>query len=257
VRVPYADVGPLKIPEGLTEDQVLFLTDIFPTGYMAAENCEMEKGDTVAVWGCGPVGQFAIQSAFLLGAERVIAIDRVPDRLSLAASFSKAEVLDYSHVDVPDALREMTGGQGPDACIDAVGLESHGTTLDAWYDRAKTSMYLATDRPHALRQAIGACRKGGTVSIPGVYGGWLDKFPLGAAFAKGLTLKMGQTHMHRYMPRLLQHIERGDIDPSFIITHRVALEDAPEMYETFRDKQDACIKVVMKPGAAARPATAH
>ena len=151
----------------------------------------------------------------------------------------------------------MTGGRGPDACIDAVGLESHGTTLDAWYDRAKTSMYLATDRPHALRQAIGACRKGGTVSIPGVYGGWLDKFPLGAAFAKGLTLKMGQTHMHRYMPRLLQHIERGDIDPSFIITHRVALEDAPEMYETFRAKQDACVKVVMKPGAAARPATAH
>ena len=229
----------------------------FPTGYMAAENCQIKPGDTVAVWGCGPVGQFAIQSAFLLGAERVIAIDRYPERLSLAASFSKAEVLDYSRVDVPDALREMTGGQGPDACIDAVGLESHGTTLDAWYDRAKTSMYLATDRPHALRQAIGACRKGGTVSIPGVYGGWLDKFPLGAAFAKGLTLKMGQTHMHRYMPRLLQHIERGDIDPSFIITHRVALEDAPEMYETFRAKQDACVKVVMKPGAAARPATAH
>jgi threonine dehydrogenase-like Zn-dependent dehydrogenase len=194
------------------------------------------------------VGQFAIQSAFLLGAERVIAIDRFPERLAMASSFSKADVLDYTKVDVPDALRAMTGGQGPDACIDAVGLEAHGNTLDAWYDRAKTAMYLATDRPHALRQAISACRKGGTVSIPGVYGGWLDKFPLGAAFAKGLTLKMGQTHMHRYMPRLLDHIEKGDIDPSFIITHRVGLEDAPDMYRTFRDKEDACVKVVMKPG---------
>jgi threonine dehydrogenase-like Zn-dependent dehydrogenase len=247
VRVPFADVGPLRVPQSLRDDQVLFLSDIFPTGYMAAENCQIRPGDTVAVWGCGPVGQFAIQSAFLLGAERVIAIDRFPERLALASSFSRAEVLDYSEVDVPDALRELTGGQGPDACIDAVGLESHGTTLDAWYDRAKTSMYLATDRPHALRQAITACRKGGTVSIPGVYGGWLDKFPLGAAFAKGLTLKMGQTHMHRYMPRLLEHIERGDIDPSFIITHRVALEDAPEMYKTFREKDDSCIKVVMTP----------
>jgi threonine dehydrogenase-like Zn-dependent dehydrogenase len=248
VRVPFADVGPLRVPESLTDEQVLFLSDIFPTGYMAAENCQIKPGDTVAVWGCGPVGQFAIQSAFLLGAERVIAIDRFPERLAMASSFSKAEVLDYSKVDVPDALRQLTGGQGPDACIDAVGLESHGTTLDAWYDRAKTSMYMATDRPHALRQAITACRKGGTVSIPGVYGGWLDKFPLGAAFAKGLTLKMGQTHMHRYMPRLLSHIERGDIDPSFIITHRVALDDAPEMYSTFREKEDSCIKVVMKPG---------
>jgi threonine dehydrogenase-like Zn-dependent dehydrogenase len=248
VRVPFGDVGPLRVPESLSDEQVLFLSDIFPTGYMAAENCQISPGDTVAVWGCGPVGQFAIQSAFLLGAERVIAIDRFQERLSLAASFSKAEVLDYSRVDIPDALRQLTGGQGPDACIDAVGLESHGTTLDAWYDRAKTSMYLATDRPHALRQAINACRKGGTVSSPGVYGGWLDKFPLGAAFAKGLTLKMGQTHMHRYMPRLLDHIERGDIDPSFIITHRVGLEDAPEMYETFRAKDDACVKVVMTPG---------
>jgi threonine dehydrogenase-like Zn-dependent dehydrogenase len=249
VRVPFADIGPLPVPDSLRDEQVLFLSDIFPTGFMAAENCQIKPGDTVAVWGCGPVGQFAIQSAFLLGADRVIAIDRVPERLALAASFSRAEVLDYSRVDVPQALRELTGGEGPDACIDAVGLESHGTTLDAWYDRAKTSMYLATDRPHALRQAITACRKGGTVSIPGVYGGWLDKFPLGAAFAKGLTLKMGQTHMHRYMPRLLDHIERGDIDPSFIITHRVALEDAPEMYQTFREKEDACIKVVMTPGA--------
>jgi threonine dehydrogenase-like Zn-dependent dehydrogenase len=183
----------------------------------------------------------------MLGAERVVAIDRFPERLALARNNGRAEVLNYADVDVSDALREMTGGQGPDACIDAVGLESHGTTLDAWYDRAKTTMYLATDRPHALREAISCCRKGGVVSIPGVYGGWLDKFPLGAAFAKGLTLKMGQTHMHKYMPILLDRIERGDIDPSFIVTHRVTLEDAPRMYQTFREKRDACVKVVMRP----------
>ena len=226
---------------------MLFLSDIFPTGYMAADNCHIRPGDTVAVWGCGPVGQFAIKSAYLLGAERVIAIDRFPERLALAASQGGAEVLNYEDQDVLESLRALTGGQGPDACIDAVGLESHGTTLDAWYDRAKTSMYMATDRPHALRQAIAACRKGGTVSIPGVYGGWLDKFPLGAAFAKGLTLKMGQTHMHKYMPALLDRIERGEIDPSFIITHRVKLDEAPAMYHTFREKQDDCIKVVMTP----------
>jgi threonine dehydrogenase-like Zn-dependent dehydrogenase len=250
-RVPFADVGPLKVSGSLSDEQVLFLSDVLPTGYMAAENCQIQPGDTVAVWGCGPVGQFAIQSAFLLGAERVIAIDRFPERLTLATTHSKAEVLNYSEVDVAEALRAMTGGQGPDACIDAVGLEAHGTTLDAWYDVAKTSMYMATDRPHALRQAIMCCRKGGTVSIPGVYGGLLDKFPLGAAFAKGLTLKMGQTHMHKYMPGLLDRIERGEIDPSFIITHRVTLDDAPEMYRVFRDKQDDCIKVVMKPDAHA------
>ena len=197
-RVPFADIGPLKVPDSLTDEQVLFLSDIFPTGYMAADNCQIKPGDTVAVWGCGPVGQFAIKSAYLLGAERVIAIDRFAERLALASSQGGADTLNYEDVDVLDALRHLTGGQGPDACIDAVGLEAHGTTLDAWYDRAKTSMFLATDRPHALRQAISACRKGGTVSIPGVYGGWLDKFPLGAAFAKGLTLKMGQTHMHKY-----------------------------------------------------------
>ena len=191
VRVPFADVGPLKVPNTLSDEQVLFLSDILPTGYMAAENCDIKPGHTIAVWGCGPVGQFAIQSARLLGAERIIAIDRFPERLALAASKGQAEVLNYEDIDVADTLRELTGGQGPDACIDAVGLESHGTTLDAWYDRAKASIYLATDRPHALRQAISACRKGGTVSIPGVYGGWLDKFPLGAAFAKGLTLKDG------------------------------------------------------------------
>ncbi|HEU4934864.1 MAG TPA: zinc-dependent alcohol dehydrogenase [Vicinamibacterales bacterium] len=250
-RVPFADVGPLRVPTSLSDEQVLFLSDILPTGYMAAENCHIKPGDTVAVWGCGPVGQFAIQSAFLLGAERVIAIDRFPERLTLAATHSRAEVLDYSDVDVAETLRAMTGGQGPDACIDAVGLEAHGTTLDAWYDVAKTSIYMATDRPHALRQAISCCRKGGTVSIPGVYGGLLDKFPLGAAFAKGLTLKMGQTHMHRYMPGLLDRIERGEIDPSFIITHRVTLDDAPKMYRVFRDKRDACIKVVMKPDGRA------
>jgi threonine dehydrogenase-like Zn-dependent dehydrogenase len=215
---------------------------------MAADNCQIKPGDTVAVWGCGPVGLFAIKSAYLLGADRVIAIDRIPERLSLAATQAGAETINYEDVDVPETLRYMTGGQGPDSCIDAVGLEAHGTTVDAWYDKAKTSMYMATDRSHALRQAINTCRKGGTVSIPGVYGGWLDKFPLGAAFAKGLTLRMGQTHMHKYMPPLLTLIEEGKIDPSFIITHRVGLEDAPDMYRTFRDKHDSCIKVVMKPG---------
>jgi len=249
VRVPFADVGPLKVPDSLSDEQVLFLSDIFPTGYMAAENCNIKPGDTVAVWGCGPVGQFAIKSAYLLGADRVIAIDRFPERLALAASEGKADVIDYTTTDVYDEIRSKTGGQGPDACIDAVGLEAHGTTLDAWYDRVKTSMYLATDRSHALREAIGVCRKGGTVSIPGVYGGWLDKFPLGPAFGKGLTLKMGQTHMHRYLAPLLERVERGEIDPSFIITHRVGLDEAPAMYRTFRDKQDSCIKVVIKPDA--------
>jgi len=246
-RVPFADVGPLKVPSTLTDEQVLFLSDIFPTGYMAAENCEIKPGDTVAVWGCGPVGQFAIQSAFLLGAERVIAIDRFVERLALASRQQNVEVINYEEVDVAETLRALTGGQGPDACIDAVGLEAHGHTIDAWYDSVKTTTFMATDRSHALRQAINCCRKGGTVSIPGVYGGFLDKFPLGAAFAKGLTLKMGQTHMHKYMPKLLERIERGEIHPSFVITHRVTLDDAPTMYRTFRDKQDECIKVVMKP----------
>ena len=247
VRVPFADVGPIKVPDSLTDEQVLFLSDIFPTGYMAAENCDIKPGDTVAVWGCGPVGQFAIKSAYLLGAERVIAIDRIPERLEMAARDGKAETINYMHADVPEELRVLTGGQGPDACIDAVGLESHGPTLDAWYDRVKVATYMATDRPHALREAIRACRKGGTLSIPGVYGGFLDKFPLGAAFAKGLTLKMGQTHVHKYLPNLLSRIEKGQIDPSFVITHRVGLDDAPEMYRTFRDKQDHCVKVVMHP----------
>ncbi len=246
-RVPFADVGPLKVPDHLNDEQVLFLSDILPTGYMAAENCQIERGDTVAVFGCGPVGQFAIVSAYLLGAERVIAIDRIPERLRLARTQAKAEVLNYEEVDVLEALKEMTGGQGPDSCIDAVGLEAHGTTLDAWYDLAKTKLMLETDRSHALRRAIQVCRKGGTVSIPGVYGGLLDKFPMGAAFAKGLTLKMGQTHMHRYMKPLLERIEKGELDPTFVITHRLPLEQAPQAYFTFRDKQDECIKVVLKP----------
>jgi threonine dehydrogenase-like Zn-dependent dehydrogenase len=247
VRVPFADVGPIKVPDGLADEQVLFLSDIFPTGYMAAENCDIQPGDTIAVWGCGPVGQFAIKSAYLLGAERVIAIDSVPERLRLAQDEGKAETLDFNDEDVFDKLKEMTRGRGPDACIDAVGLEAHGTTLDALYDRAKTAIYLATDRPHALRQAINACRKGGTVSIPGVYGGFLDKIPFGAAFAKGLTFRMGQTHVHRYLRPLLERIRKGEIDPSFIITHRMPLTDAPHGYEIFKRKQDHCIKIVLKP----------
>ncbi len=247
VRVPFADVGPVKVSPGLTDEQALFLSDIFPTGYMAAENCNIQPGDIVAVWGCGPVGQFAIKSAWMLGAGRVIAIDRVPERLRLAAAQGKADVLNYEHVDIYDALMDMTGGHGPDACIDAVGLEAHGTKIDYYYDKAKTAAFMATDRISALRQALLACRKGGTVSIPGVYGGFLDKVPFGAAFSKGLTLKMGQTHMMRYMKPLMDRISKGEIDPSFVITHRLRLEDAPRAYKMFRDKRDECIKVVMKP----------
>jgi len=247
VRVPFADVGPLKIPNGIPDEKVLFLTDIFPTGFMAAENCDIKDGDTVAVWGCGPVGQFAIKSALLLGAGRIIAIDRFPERLRLAQQ-SGAEIVNYDEVDdVYDTLQEMTGGLGPDACIDAVGMEAHGSTLDAWYDRAKQTMRVQFDRAHVLRQVIHCCRKGGAVSLPGVYGGFIDKVPFGAAFGKGLQLRMGQTHVQKYAPKLLQRIENGDIDPSFLITHRVTLDDAPEMYRTFRDKQDECIKVVMTP----------
>ena len=247
VRVPFADVGPLKVPPDLNDEQVLFLSDVFPTGYMAAAHCSLRAGDVVAVWGCGAVGQFAIRSAFLLGAERVIAIDRVPERLSLAATGGGADVIDFAHEDVSERLLEMTGGRGPDACIDAVGLEAYGRSPDAVYDRVKTTLMLATDRPTALRQAIQSCRKGGIVSIPGVYGGLLDKIPLGAAFAKGLTLKMGQTHVHRYMPRLLEYVQRGSIDPSFVVTHRLRLDDGPIAYEAFAHKEDGCIKVVLRP----------
>jgi threonine dehydrogenase-like Zn-dependent dehydrogenase len=244
-RVPFADIGPLKLPVDVRDEQVLFLSDIFPTGYMAAENCGIQPGDTIAVWGCGPVGQFAIRSAYLLGAERVIAIDNVPARLRMAEQ-GKAEALDYDKIDVIEKLKEMTGGFGPDACIDAVGMEAHGTAVDAIYDRAKQAMRFETDRPHALRQAIQACRKGGMISIPGVYGGLIDKFPIGAAFAKGLTFKMGQTHVPRYMQKLLEHIERGEIDPGFLITHRLRLDDAAEGYRTFRAQGD-CVKVVLNP----------
>lgn len=247
VRVPFADVGPFKIEDGLTDEQVLFLSDIFPTGYMAAKNCDIRPGDTIAVWGCGPVGLFAIRSAFLLGAERVIAIDDNLDRLHLAAEKGKACVVNFGTENVLERLDEMTGGRGPDGCIDAVGLEAHGMTPGAVYDKVKTSLYLATDRLNVLRQAILACRKGGTVSVPGVYGGFLDKFPFGAAFAKGLTFRMGQTHVHRFMRPLLDHIRKGDIDPSFIITHRFPLAQAAEAYRVFHDKRDHCIKVVLKP----------
>jgi threonine dehydrogenase-like Zn-dependent dehydrogenase len=249
VRVPCADFGAFKIPENLSDEQVLFLTDIFPTGFMAAENCGIEPGQTVAVWGCGPVGQFAIRSAFLLGAGRVLALDNVPERLTLAEQ-AGAEVLNDEDKEVQEKLRAMTNGRGPDHCIDAVGMEAHGATLDAVYDRIKTAVMLETDRSHALRAAIFACAKGGTVSIPGVYGGFLDKFPLGGAFAKGLTLKMGQTNVHRYLPRLLDYISKGKIDPSFVITHRFPLNDAAEGYKTFHEKKDNCIKVVLKPHAA-------
>lgn len=246
-RVPYGDVGPFKVPLHLSDEQVLFLSDIFPTGYMAAENCRIREGDSVAVWGCGPVGQFAIKSAFLLGAGRVFAIDNVPSRLRIAEEHSGAIPVNYDSVSVVDFLRDQTGGMGPDACIDAVGLEAHGSSIDAVYDRVKQAARLVTDRAHALRQAIQACRKGGTVSIPGVYGGVIDKFNLGAAFAKALTLTMGQTHVQRYMPRLLQLIEEQKIDPSFIITHRMNLEDAPECYRLFNENRDECLKIVLRP----------
>jgi len=247
VRVPFADVGALPVPDSVDDEQALFLSDIFPTGYMAAENCAIQSGDVVAVWGCGPVGQFAIKSAYMLGAERVIAIDRFPERLRMAESTGKAEVLNYEDLDTLDELKERTGGRGPDACIDAVGMEAHGTGVSALYDRAKQAVHLETDRPTALREAIQACRKGGTVSIPGVYGGFIDKVPLGAAFAKGLTIRMGQTHVHRYMRPLLNRIQRAEIDPSFVISHRMTLDDAPRGYAMFRDKEDECVKVVMRP----------
>jgi threonine dehydrogenase-like Zn-dependent dehydrogenase len=247
-RVPFADHGPVRVPDDLTDEQVLFLSDIFPTGYMAAENCNIRPGDVVAVWGCGPVGQFAIKSAYLLGAERVIAIDRFPERLRLAEREGHATTINYElKPDVVEELKELTGGRGPDACIDAVGMESHGAGPSWHYDRVKHAARMETDRPYVLRQAIQSCRKGGTVSIPGVYGGFIDKVPMGGAFAKGLTLKMGQTHVQRYLHPLLERIGNGDIDPSYIITHRLQLKDAPQAYETFRDKQDECIKVVLTP----------
>ena len=246
-RVPFADVGPIKVPNHLDDDKVLFLTDIFPTGYMAADMCGIQPGDVVAVWGCGPVGQFAIKSAYLLGAERVIAIDRFDYRLRMAREHGKAETIDYEKTDVQEALKEMTGGRGPDHCIDAVGMEGHGPGALGAYDKVKTSLMLETDRAYALRQAIMACRSGGTVSVAGVYSGLIDKFPMGAIVNRSLTIRSGQCHVHRYLRPLLDRIERGEIDPSFVITHHLSLGEAPDAFEIFANKQDECMKVVLKP----------
>jgi threonine dehydrogenase-like Zn-dependent dehydrogenase len=251
VRVPYSDVGPIVIPEGIEDEKVLFLSDILPTGWMAAENCEIEPGDTVAVWGCGPVGLFAIQSALVLGAQRVIAIDHHPHRLELA-KFLGADVVNFEQVRVHEALAEMTGGIGPDACIDAVGMESHGFTLDNAYDHVKAAVGLVTERTHALRQVIVACRKGGRVSIPGVYGGFTDKFPLGALMEKGLSIKSGQTHVQKYMPKLLEMILEGKLDTTFLISHKLNLEDAPRGYKMFKEQQNEVTKVVLKPRDSTR-----
>jgi threonine dehydrogenase-like Zn-dependent dehydrogenase len=247
LRVPFADVGPIKVPDGLTDEQVLFLSDIFPTGYMGAEFCDIKGGETIAVFGCGPVAQFAIRSAFLLGAERVIAVDTVSERLRLAAE-AGAITIDFMREDVHERIQELTHGRGADACIDAVGTEAHTTgSFDSMLDRAKVAMFVGTDRPHVLRQAIMNTRNFGIVSIIGVYGGLLDKIPMGSAINRGLTFRMAQTPVQHYLPKLLERIEQRQIDPSFVITHRVALEQGPEMYRTFRDKQDGCIKVVLKP----------
>jgi threonine dehydrogenase-like Zn-dependent dehydrogenase len=246
-RVPFADIGCLKVPDEFSDEQVLFLSDIFPTGYMAAENCNIKPGDIVAVWGCGPVGQFAIKSAYLLGAERVIAIDRFPYRLRFARERSGAETINYEEVNLYDALKEMTGGRGPDACIDAVGMEAHAPGLVGVYDRVITALLMETERPHAVRESIMACRNGGTVSIPGVYGGFMDKSPVGSMMNRALTIKTGQTHVQRYMRPLLERIRKGEIDPSYVITHRLRLKDAPRGYQIFRDKQDKCMKVVLTP----------
>ena len=249
LRVPFADVGPIKAPDNLTDEEVLFLSDIFPTGYMAAENAEITQGDTVAIWGCGPVGQFTILCAWMLGAKRVIAIDRVPERLEMARNEGKAETIDFSKANVFEALMEMTKGRGPDRCIDCVGTESDATaSFDAAIDKLKTALYLGTDRPHVLREAIMCCRKGGTISVPGVYVGLIDHIPFGAAMNKSLTFRMGQTHTQRYLQPLLHKIASGEVKPSFVITHRATLDEGPELYAKFRDKQDGCIKVVMKPG---------
>jgi threonine dehydrogenase-like Zn-dependent dehydrogenase len=246
-RVPFADVGPIKVPEGMTDDQVLFLSDIFPTGYMAAEMCGIRSGHTIAVWGCGPVGQFAIKSAYMLGAARVIAIDRVPERLFMAQQNSGAITINYEAADVYESLLEITGGLGPDSVIDAVGLEAHSPGVAGTYDRLKQAMMLQTDRPTALREAIRACRNGGTVSIAGVYGGFVDKVPMGSVMNRSLTIKTGQTHVQRYLRPLLERIVKGEIDPGFVITHRMKLDDAPQGYEIFRNKEHECIKVVLKP----------
>ena len=247
LRVPYADVGPIKVPDGLTDEQALFLSDIFPTGYMAAEFCNIQSGETVAIWGCGPVGQMAIRSAYMLGAARVIAVDSVAERLALAAA-SGALTLNYLETDIYDEIMQLTGGRGADACIDAVGTEADpAASWDSRIDRIKVATFMGTDRPHVLRQAIHCCRNFGTVSIVGVYGGFLDKIPMGSAINRGLTFRMAQTPVQRYLPMLMDRVLKGDIDPSFVITHRATLEEGPGLYETFKNKDDGCIKVVIKP----------
>jgi threonine dehydrogenase-like Zn-dependent dehydrogenase len=250
-RVPFSDVGPIVIPDGLEDEKVLFLSDILPTGWMAAENCDIKPTDTVAVWGCGPVGLFAVQSAFALGAHRVIAIDHYPHRLDLAKLMG-AEVINFEEVDVREALVEMTGGIGPDACIDAVGMESHGVTADSVMDKVKAAVKLVTDQTHGLRQAIIACRKGGKLSIPGVYGGVTDKFPIGALMEKGLSVKSGQSHVQKYMPDLLKLIMEGKLDTTFLISHRMGLEEAPTGYKMFKEQQNQVTKVVLKPHGETR-----
>ena len=247
VRVPYADVGPVKIPNGLTDEQVLFLGDIFPTGWQAIVQCDIEPTDTVAIWGAGPVGQFCVRSAILLGATQVVVIDRVPERLSMAEA-GGAIPINFERESVVERLNDLTQGKGPEKCIDAVGLEAHATaTIDSMYDRAKQAMMLESDRPHALREMMYVCRPAGILSIPGVYGGLLDKVPFGMVMNKGLTIRTGQTHVNRWTDDLLQLIEDGQIDPSFVVTHKVPLERGPEMYRTFREKEDGCIKVVLQP----------
>ncbi|QDV77060.1 zinc-dependent alcohol dehydrogenase [Botrimarina mediterranea] len=247
LRVPYADIGPIAVPDGLADDQVVFLSDIFPTGYMAAENCDIRPGETVAVWGCGPVAQFTIQSAWMLGASRVIAIDCVPERLEMARTIGRAEVINFEKQDVYETLQEMTAGRGPDCCVDAVGAENHAAGMvQSTIDDAKTAMHLGSDRPHVLNEIFKCCRKGGKVSIPGVYFGAVNLM-FGAAINKGLQMRMGQTHMQRYLAPLMKKVEEGEIDPSFVITHKLPLEKAPEAYEKFRDKSDGCIKVVLVP----------
>lgn len=248
-RVPFADVGTIKIPDGLPDEKVLFLSDIFPTGYMGAEMCDIKPGDTVAVWGCGPVGLFAIASAFMLGAERVIGIDRFPYRLQMARTRAKAETINYEEQDVYETLMEMTGGMGPDSCIDAVGMEAHKPGAMMTYDNTMQKLKMENDRPLALREAIRCCRNGGIVSVIGVYSGFIDKFPMGSVMNRSLTIKSGQCHVQRYMKPLLERIERGDIDPSFVITHQMPLDDAPKGYDIFLNKLDNCEKVVLKPGS--------
>lgn len=248
MRVPYANTGPIKVPAGLPDEKALFLSDILPTGYMAAENANIQEGDTVAIWGCGPVGQFAMKSARLLGAGRIIAMDWVKYRLDMAEQFHGAETINIDKQDVYDKMMQLTKGRGPDSCIDCVGAEAHGWgSVDAVVDKMKTSLKLATDRPHVLREAIMCCRKGGTLSVPGVYVGFVDKIPFGAFMNKALTMHSGQTHVKQFANRLLQYIQDGDIDPSFVITHHMSLDEAPEGYKIFRNKQDECLKVVLHP----------